>query len=839
MDPFNDKKRKVESAIEEKTKAARTVHAIEQERPRMLTNFEHYGKVEEALSKIKSAACWSVDDLFTASPLPLNPSSPEERNGERMVGFEKEYVKKTAEDKRTQEEEYRCGNNLFAANFMSGETYPINTTRVMECSSHFFAKPQRFRFEVVLVPPASGDPTLGAKRVSPAEPIHALLFAIARDIDKNVDKSILTAWERVLRSIPFVYKAHTTNVRETALQLREDIIKESKTCQHTVLQRLVEVAEFRRTFLKKKPTATDAELATAYKGKVKLDDEAEDITDHYIKQVSAIVKAVWTNERVQQVLLAFEKLPPSRNPLNSVVKIFILVQKASTEDELNWVFELLLEMIESQVYQVCDVNCRDLQKSLASKLLYKKQLHRHLLNAAMDNLDLPSTDKVCIRNALGDPRKFRAHSKLENSSLTWRAQLIPASVMYVDEIIEPLIFSKTYDKEVELAAKNRRNMESFFEVGVFDALIENVKSLITEMKEKEEAQEQQEEEAGEWAAAAKMVTLSAGSASEPASGEPALGPNAVLEKQRVFYKDDPDSFSKLERYIHRAEKVIKTHLQIVPEPTSEQQVMTVLMNSAPMKKTSGESVPRAGKFTALIYDPKVAGETMTRPKIRSPPLRENGCHFGKFVRQWRAARKAHSNADDDELELHENDMYIFFDGGREGNENKFMEGFQDTKEVNGKQKTITVPLRKKKVCLIYDEESQCARVERVKGVSLNQVETMCIITKNVPSWPDRPRTEPYTGSNRGNVIYPITLPTLTDDGRLKAEFAVKKCSGKHVSLQARAQKKQRWSRATTMISNLFFIMKWVMTWLKRSSNLITSVRSFPSLWVLETSHTLV
>jgi hypothetical protein len=101
--------------------------------------------------------------------------------------------------------------------------------------------------------------------------------------------------------------------------------------------------------------------------------------------------------------------------------------------------------------------------------------------------------------------------------------------------------------------------------------------------------------------------------------------------------------------------------------------------------------------------------------------------------------------------LNDQDLYLMFDGFKEGNDHTLLSAF-----VNGDNKALE--RAKRPIRLLYDEESMTARLGLVRGFStLNQLETVYIVTKAVLNLKAAKRLH-YSGTNHGNCISPVVAP---------------------------------------------------------------------------------
>lgn len=97
--------------------------------------------------------------------------------------------------------------------------------------------------------------------------------------------------------------------------------------------------------------------------------------------------------------------------------------------------------------------------------------------------------------------------------------------------------------------------------------------------------------------------------------------------------------------------MVKQRVKLVVEPTSDSAFATALAD-AEIGKVRGSTDRRV----VVLYDVKKAGESMTAPHIRQPPFRKE--HGQKVVRALLSSRGSG--------EMHEGDMFFFFDAGKHG-----------------------------------------------------------------------------------------------------------------------------------------------------------------------------
>ena len=94
------------------------------------------------------------------------------------------------------------------------------------------------------------------------------------------------------------------------------------------------------------------------------------------------------------------------------------------------------------------------------------------------------------------------------------------------------------------------------------------------------------------------------------------------------------------------------------EPQTEQHLRDALKAIPMIINASG----RDGKeYVAIVFDPKLSGESITAPHRRKPPFR-----FNQFRKLLLATLAARAETESDSSKIRPGDIVILFDGGRHG-----------------------------------------------------------------------------------------------------------------------------------------------------------------------------
>ena len=102
-----------------------------------------------------------------------------------------------------------------------------------------------------------------------------------------------------------------------------------------------------------------------------------------------------------------------QNPLDSIYKLSKIATRASTEDNLVWVMQLMYDMWSSGALHNDQFAVRNLGspggKSLVDLLVFKTDILEHLLHKFMDSRSFLEPVKKTIRDACANIDTFRKH----------------------------------------------------------------------------------------------------------------------------------------------------------------------------------------------------------------------------------------------------------------------------------------------------------------------------------------------------------------------------------------------------------------------------------------------
>ena len=135
---------------------------------------------------------------------------------------------------------------------------------------------------------------------------------------------------------------------------------------------------------------------------------------------------------------------------------------------------------------------------------------------------------------------------------------------------------------------------------------------------------------------------------------PALDDLPEIKKLVKQFEGDDETQRKINYYKSYAKRLIETHVHLCPETEPDDAIAKQLGESA-AGKTFGNKEQKT--HVAITYNPNHAGEASSKPSCRQPPLRQNGDHLRRLAG---LVLRTRSN------EIHERDLWMLFDGSKEG-----------------------------------------------------------------------------------------------------------------------------------------------------------------------------
>lgn len=643
---------------------------------------------------------------------------------------------------------YACAGNFFWHDLRFNPTpgVPIRENAVHRLMEHQFNVPKRspWPLHIAVTSKDAPDKQLGAwKRVSPDEVAHALVLAVARDIERSEDTEVLQKWRWVFltHSIEF-HRADTHQERYfMSLQMREDILALEKACARTVLQRVFEVAKFNEWVSKTHGEIGAAALADLYEKNIRMASNSETrVTKGFVDSALTVHKRLLSSQIARDVMLKLDNLP--NNPLESISKLQAIVSKGSTQVNV----DRIMVGIWHALHQDPPVSAADLtkdalrgtdtnNKGFCDLILYKYAVRDFMFGKGAVEMEI--MDSQWLNQA-----KPYFHTQLAVAETNaWRVGSTPGEAQYVD-LLEQAFAGKRWDKVLTCLSRQSKPPAAFFEangvaeeVAIIKGVIDAEKAASRPVVVVEEGDDQEEEDAD-----GEVIQVKEGA-----------------QTVSIKVKALPPA---------RRDLIAAHHTSIAAKV--DNLVSFIDMDSftqAELKKTVagaavGGGVDASGEpaCVAILYDLKLSGEASSRPAYRTPPVQQKTVSELFSVVADRHS-KGQIGGENTKVELHEGDMWFVFDGGApvvgtQARESGLLAFFRG---VDKQVRTLY---------LMKSLESLKTRVARVKTVnSISQVEHVYLITKGMSQLSPVQHTF-FDGGSAGNLIGPVAVPPPSEQWSL-------------------------------------------------------------------------
>ena len=204
-----------------------------------------------------------------------------------------------------------------------------------------------------------------------------------------------------------------------------------------------------------------------------------------------------------------------------------------------------------------------------------------------------------------------------------------------------------------------------------------------------------------------------------------------------------------------AKRTVRQYLKPIPMANSD-----AVMKNAVADNSVGKMVcDGINDCFAIYYTTACAGESLTAPHVRPPPVRGKE-HLHKCVSVVTQARST------DDGQLLDGDIYFFVDSGRHS-EVTFVNAYGP---VDTRPKLTKTPL-----FMTSTQNSIQKRRELSRGFGqIDQVQNILLITNNPLRIPEVDRLNVANSTNRGNLVGPYSLPDWSSDDVWKVSIAKKK-----------------------------------------------------------------
>ena len=430
-----------------------------------------------------------------------------------------------------------------------------------------------------------------------------------------------------------------------------------------------------------------------------------------------------------------------------------------------WVFASIVDAVKMGFLDRSAFSTRSLSPQTGNKkgvldlFIMKKQVRDYILNSWLQTMSCPADVRQKLEEYTASHAVYRTHVRGYTDadaddgttagpaakSLAWKKGW-PQSAELALQLIEGVAFDVEFDASLKNGVKNRRSPVEMLEYA-------QIKEKIGEITEAFKQEQAQRPGSGETPAAVVIAVVGAQAATAPEAID--LSEEATDTKEQ----EDKEVFEK--RWSTYAQRLVDSHVTLLPEPQTESQLVTML-SACEVMKTKGN---RGADYMGALWLTGLGSEALSDPHCRGAPF-----HKARLMKLGKAFLKARHQLVHKECEegvssdaLGPGGCFVAMDNQKPGLIPKLTEFLK----VDGKK-----TFEKKVFTCVYTYDSVAARRLRVKGVAtVCQTETLIVATAAPLVLPQKPHKH-YHGQNTGSVISPIKLLPFQDCWALS--FAEKK-----------------------------------------------------------------
>ena len=333
-----------------------------------------------------------------------------------------------------------------------------------------------------------------------------------------------------------------------------------------------------------------------------------------------------------QVLMEMDELYGIRNPLDSVLKLSVVVRKCSgyrdAVQRMEFVLSLMCDLFNSEALRPGDFSKHSMEgsgahppKGSVDVALAKRDILQYLLRFCHDELRNADVFEK-LQEITASVTTFRTHvgrwwKPSQVVPMPWRSSW-RASADLLLSMLERAVFHSEMDDFILQWLRSRKSLQDFFAQAPASDMLE-------EIREKLQAEGNDQTVA---AAAEAIVATDENAAEDDGDARLVFGIEAldILQDVPLAEMDDSDK-NKLARFKAQARALVASHIFLIEE-TAEADCIRTCMNQA-MCKASQELAD--GEHILIYYGQTEGGECSAQPHLRAPPLRNRGEHLRSFV----------------------------------------------------------------------------------------------------------------------------------------------------------------------------------------------------------------
>ncbi|CAL1174054.1 unnamed protein product [Cladocopium goreaui] len=675
----------------------------DQSEPDLGPSKAHWIKVHDALARIFSHELFK--DILTADPLSV-------KDGGREAALDATQAASALKNAGV----YKCAANFFHQDFLFMATHkvPMNEAQVQQIKDYWFPKnepPSLCPFVITVALETPGcigqRPQNGFQRLSPPEPVHALLFALAEAIESKAKVGVLRAFRSCILTATFVFEICPVGEDRywRAQNIREEMVEKGLSVQLSLCQAVLEWCD-----------------------------------------QNWLTSSAW----------------------KSIYALQALLDRGGTPEMIAWSLEGMVDGVRMSFLDGGHFVISKLKDSRASYievLKMKRKTLLHLLNTWLNDLKLEKKWKDNIKSYCGSYEMLRKHISPYPDTQADTAWLLgcPPSVSEICEFLDQLVFGSHYDARYKDAIKSKHEVEDFLNYTTLKTTMETIEKM-TRQEDKPEGLNGDEEQKARTEEERQETELEAASASEAAAASEAapaseeVEDNGLSEADKVMWRQ-------------HMRKILNQHVRFVADHRTNVELESVLKETPFMSlrgdqtgmalfhfdlKKYGEPTTRPDlrtpTFRENLYTRLVKSVLAARQDAMGTP--NPNLQAGEVALIFDAGKKG----------LMKKLLSPWKEGTaktKEEDEEAEDDGEEDAEEEDDKP-TFCVDT----LMIGYSESSLSARKKRLRGTcTLKQMESCHILSSKRLSLPSRDRKH-YAGSTTGDLISNVHMPAWSSEWQL-------------------------------------------------------------------------
>ncbi|CAJ1392592.1 unnamed protein product, partial [Effrenium voratum] len=246
---------------------------------------------------------------------------------------------------------YRAACNLFWLDLTSNSTprVPLSYARVREWAQTVFGKgPRHFKDLILVAAPAADSDLLALrgswKQVTPEELTHSTVFALADRITAGAGEEELRSWRSCLLSTPMMFSVlgNEDAIYWEAYDQRQRIVQSHDTIKRSARQWAHEIMAFKERKEQELGEAlTSKRLQMLFKDGSKHTEarstKIETGADNFVADCQRVYEKLLTDNYCNAKLESLERQFGLESPLNSLLKLRVIIEKTSNVEQRRWV----------------------------------------------------------------------------------------------------------------------------------------------------------------------------------------------------------------------------------------------------------------------------------------------------------------------------------------------------------------------------------------------------------------------------------------------------------------------------------------------------------------------